>query len=423
MSTFRKRAFLSWLVLGAVLLVLLQVPLALNAQETKTLTFFSRDSGRDLVEKVLAKWNETHDVKIEATFVPYNDFSPKLAAVIASGESPDILAVDLIAVPLLAAQNQLTDITELVAQLPFYDSLSPSHMRLGAYGGKQYALPFTAEGSVLVYNKGLFRQAGLDPDKPPTTWAELEDYAKKIDALGEDIYGYYFSGACAGCNAFTYLPFIWANGGDILNEDGTEATVDTPEVRAALEFYRRLWEEGVIPPGAQTDNGADFLNAFATGKIGIAGTGAFSIATLKNDFPDIDFGLTPIPGTEGGSSSFAGGDSIAIPAGSRYVAEAFEFITWALSDEVQVDIIAQGGGLPVRIDQVENEYSKADPRYVVVGNAMYTGRTPYVIPYIEIFNNPNGPWLAMIQKAVFEGDIDGAIAEAQEQMTAILEQY
>jgi multiple sugar transport system substrate-binding protein len=406
-----------------VWLVLACLPLSLNAQEGVTLTFFARDSGRDLVEQVIAKWNETHSTRIEATYVPYNDFMPKLSAVIASGESPDILAIDLIAVPLLASQNQLTDISTLAESLPFYDKLSPSHMRLGAYDGVQYALPFTAEGSVLIYNKDLFAQAGLDPDSPPTTWAQISEYAQAVDALGDNIHGYYFSGACAGCNAFTFLPFIWANGGDILNEDGTEAQADTPEVRAALEFYRSLWEAGVIPSDAQTDDGANFLNAFAAGNIGISTSGAFSIAALKSGYPDINFGIAPIPGTTEGSSSFAGGDSIAIPAGSRYVEEAFEFITWALSDEVQVEIIAKGGGLPVRIDQVENEYSAADERYVTVGNAMYTGRTPYVIPYVEIFNNPNGAWLAMIQKAVFEGDIDGAIAEAQAQMNDILSQY
>ena len=64
-------------------------------------------------------------------------------------------------------------------KLPFYQSLSPSHMRLGTYQGKQYALPFSAESSMLLYNKTLFKRAGLNPDEPPKTWAELEAEAQQ----------------------------------------------------------------------------------------------------------------------------------------------------------------------------------------------------------------------------------------------------
>ena len=116
--------------------------------------------------------------------------------------------------------GQLTELTELVNALPYSEELSPSHVRLGTGNdGDTYALPFKAEGSVLLYNKDLFREAGLDPDAPPTTWEEIYEAAEAITALGDDTYGYYFSGACAGCNAFTFMPLIWASEGDILSED------------------------------------------------------------------------------------------------------------------------------------------------------------------------------------------------------------
>ena len=68
---------------------------------------------------------------------------------------------------------------------------------------------------------------------------------RAIDALGDDIYGYWFSMNCAGCNAFTFLPFIWASGGDVLSDDYTEATITSdPIVRDALAFYNTIWEEG-----------------------------------------------------------------------------------------------------------------------------------------------------------------------------------
>jgi multiple sugar transport system substrate-binding protein len=314
----------------------------------------------------------------------------------------------------------LTDISALAAELPYFDQLSPSHVRLAQYEDGLYALPFTAEGSVLIYNKGLFEEAGLNPEAPPTNYQEILEAARAIRALGDDTYGYYFSGSCAGCNAFTFLPLIWASGGDVLSDDGLTATLDDPEVATALEFYQQMWNEGLVPPGAQADTGTDFLNAFTTGTIGMAGTGAFSISVLKNDYPDIDFGITFLPGREGGVSSFAGGDSIAVPTGAQHVEEAFEFIEWALSDEVQLDIYAQTGQLPVRIDLAENEYFEADPRLTTNAEAMALGRTPYSFVYNQLFNDPNGPWLQMIQTAVFNGDVEGAVSTAQERFTQIL---
>ena len=198
----------------------------------------------------------------------------KVGASVGAGAPPDLMAVDLIYVPQFAAANQLTDITDLAKALPYFDKLSPSHVRLATYEDKIFGLPFNAEGSYLMYNKGLFKEAGLDPEKPPTTWAEIADAAKKITALGNDNYGYYFSGACAGCNAFTFLPLMWASGGDVLSADGTTRDAHGPRPsKQRWSSTSQMWADGSIPAGAQADTGTDFANAFTTGKIGMVGTG------------------------------------------------------------------------------------------------------------------------------------------------------
>jgi len=385
-----------------------------------TMSFWTRDSNQEQVRKLVDAWNESHENKIEVTVIPASEYMTKVGASVGAGAPPDLMAVDLIYVPQFAAAGQLTDITDLAKGLPYFEQLSPSHVRLATYDGKIFGLPFNAEGSYLIYNKGLFEQAGLDPENPPKTWAEIADAAAKIRALGEDIYGFYFSGSCAGCNAFTFLPLIWANGGDVLSEDGATATLTDPSVAGALELYRQMWADDLIPAGAQADTGTDFANAFTTGKIGMAGTGAFAINNIKTNFPEIDFGATFLPGAEGGESSFAGGDSIAIPAGSKYPNEAFEFIQWATSDEVQLEYYAKLNNLPVRTDLAENEFFAADPRLITAAQAMAMGKTPYTVVYNQLFNDANGPWLKMIQTAVFDGDVEGAVNTAQEEFTKIL---
>ena len=88
--------------------------------------------------------------------------------------------------------------------------------------------------SILLWNKGLFKQAGLDPEKPPTTLDEVYEYAKKIRAIGPDTYGYYFSGNCGGCNIFTQAPSMWGSGAHLLPKNGDDAALEGPGVKEML---------------------------------------------------------------------------------------------------------------------------------------------------------------------------------------------
>lgn len=392
-----------------------------GSSNASAISLWTRDSDAVLLQPVAQAYNASHTTKVKLNIIPAAQFVSKFGTAMAGGEVPDLVATDLIFSPYFAASNELTDVTSFAHGLPFFDKLDQAHVRLATYQGKLYGLPFTAEGSYLIYNKGLFRQAGLDPNKPPTNWAEIEADAKKITALGNGIHGYYFSGACPGCMIFTFAPYIWANGGQLMNADGTQATLtSSPPVKAALQFYNRLWTEGLVDPGAKVDNGTNFLTAFTTGKVGMEGIGAFALATLKQQYPNIDFGVTPIPGQNGGSSSFAGGDNISIPAGSQHVSQSEDFIKWFLSDQAQVDVVAKNNSLPVRTDLISNKYSQQDPRYITVSQAEAKGQTPYSVHYNELFNDPSGPWLAMLEQAIFSGQVDQAVSTAQHRFTQIM---
>ncbi len=391
---------------------------ALLAQ--KSITFWVRDSDQAVVQPLIKTYNAKGGTQVKLTIVPAAQFVTKFATSIAGGAPPDVVATDLIYVPAFAAAGQMTDLTDRAKALPYFDKLSPSHIRLSTWEEKLYSVPFSAEASVLVYNKELFRKAGLDPERPPANFADVEAAAKKISALGGGVKGFYFSGAAPGAMIFTAGPLVWASGGDLLSADGKSANVDHPAVRDTLALYRKLWEEGDVPPGAKSDNGTSFFSTFATGKVGMCFLGAFSIGILKEKYPSIDFGVAPLFGKDGGTASFAGGDSIGIPKGSKNVEEAWSFIQWCLGDEVQIDGFAKHGSLPVRTDLGGEELQKVDPRYLVCAQMMAAGRTPYSLKYNELFNDQNGPWLAMFQQAVFGTGVDGAVREGQQRFTSIL---
>ena len=386
-----------------------------------TINFWIRSSDSGFVTPLVQGYNASHANKVKLTIIPAPTFVTKFGTAIAGGEGPDVVAIDLVYLPAFDAANQMTDITAFAHKLSFFSKLSPSHIRLATYNGKLYGLPFSAEGSILLYNKALFRQAGLNPNSPPKTWTQIEADAKKITALGHGVTGYYYPGACAGCNAFTFLPYVWANGGDILNATGTKATLTSSgPLKQALSFYHRLWAAHVVSPGAKSDSGTTWFNGFQAGKVGMVGGGAFEISTLKTQYPKIDFGVTYLPGQNGGWSSFAGGDTIGIPRGSAHVSEASDFISWCLSTPQQLTYFAKVGTVPARTDLASNQYTKDEPRFVTAANAMAHGRTPYSVHYNQLINDQNGPWNAMLQKAFFGGQIDQAVSTAQQQFTQIL---
>ena len=409
-----------WLKKLAATVALGVLATSAQAQSSNEISFWVRASDAAFAEPMVKLWNAKHPNKVALTVIPNEDFVTKFGTASAGGASPDVVAIDLIFVPLFAQTGQLSDITAAANALPFAKSLSPAHVNLAKFNGKQFAVPFSGDSSFLLYNKTLFKKAGLDPEAPPKTLGEIEAAAKKIAALGGGVKGFYFSGACGGCNIFTMTPYIWASGGDVLTADGKQETLDTPALRDTLAMYRRMWEANMMPKGAKTDTGTSFISPFFSGKIGMVGTGSFAIGLLKRDHPEIDFGVTPLPGAKGGASSFAGGDSIAIPVASKHKKEAWEFISWTLSEEVQVEQFAKNGSVPVRADLADNTYSKQDARFALASKMMQEGRTPYALRFNQLFNDPNGPWLAMIQEAVFGKGVDQAIKDAAPKFRKIL---
>ena len=386
---------------------------------TGTITIWARDAQKVFMGKLVDAYNKSHKAQAKLSIIPSAQFVQKFGTAAASGTAPDVASIDLVFLPYFASQGALDDITDLANGLSYKDSLSPAHRKLATYQGKTYALPFTAEASVLYYNKDLFKKAGLDPNKPPTNYAEILADAKKLRALGKDTYGFAFAGACGGCNVFEFTPHVWASGGDVLSSDGKKAMLDTPQVTDALQFYRDMYTAGVMPPAVKTDSGNSQAPTFSSGKLGMTPLGAFAVSTFKA--AKVNFGVTPLPGKDGGTASFAGGDEIAIPSGSKNKPAAQEFVKWA-TDEAAQTVLAKQGIVPVRTDLVDKIYAPLDPRYKVFGEMMAKGKTPYSVVENAIFNDNNGPWIKMINQAVFTGDIKGAQAAGQKAAQSLIDQ-
>jgi multiple sugar transport system substrate-binding protein len=390
------------------------------------LQMWERSGGnKGMVDALVALWNEKNpDRKINLTYIVHAEMVPKIAQAIASGDVPDLMGMDLIYAPQFEKAGQLEDITDKIKDWPELKTASPGHMTVATYEGRLYGVPLYADVSALFYNKGLFEKAGLDPNKPPTSLAELREMADKITAIGGDVKGYFLPGSCAGCNIFTVGPLMWASGVKIEAIDAGDEPLVGEKLPEVLQWLRDMSKSGNVHEDARAENGETFAKRFGAGNIGMMGTGNFQITLVRDANPDMKFGITLLPGLEPGSNaSFIGGDLVVIPKGSKRIDDAVDFMKFLLSDEIQVEGYAKLLNLTTRSDMTDNQYFKAEPLVQDVAKALSVGQTPYTLTFFEQINSPQGPWLQMLQRVYYTDDpIDQIIADAKDQMKAIAAQ-
>jgi multiple sugar transport system substrate-binding protein len=376
------------------------------------ITMWTRSSTAPFTEALVKAYNASHKNQVTLTVIPFDAYQQKVAAAAGSKQLPDIISSDVVYTPNYVSKGILRDLTPQVEALPFAKNLAPGHIESSSKDGKIYAVPHDIDLSAVFYNKVLFKRAGLDPEAPPTTLTGWMDAARKINSLGSGVNGFYFGGNCGGCMLFTTWPSVWADGGTVMNDEGTAAQLDAPEAKNVYALYRKAWEEKLTPRAAETETGATFGAAFGTGKIGIQILGATAYGSYKQD-DSLQIGVAPVPGVNGGESSFIGGDVLGIPTSSANANAAWNFLEWSLSEEAQINVIAKGGNLPARTDLADNEYSAKDPNIATLGGLVAKGKTPVSANFGSVFNDAQGPWGTYYREAIF-GDpskLDAANAE------------
>ncbi len=399
-----------------------------RSEDPNAMTMWERSGGNSgMVDQLVCDWNTANPSKpINLSYIPHAEMVGKIAQGIASGDVPDLMGMDLIYAPQFENAGQLVDLTDKIKDWPELTTASPGHMTVATFNDKLYGVPLYADVSALFYNKDLFEKAGLDPNKPPTSLAEIREYADKITALGDGVTGYYLPGNCAGCNIFTVGPLMWASGATIeAGKCGDEPLVGDG-VKQVLQWARDMVKAGNVPDSARGETGDTFAEQFGTGKIGMMGTGNFNITLANNQMvgpPDhsFKFGITDLPGVDAGkAASFIGGDLVVVPNGSDRVDDAVEFMKFILSDNEQVEGYAKLLNLTTRSDMANNKYFQAEPLVQDVAKALEVGRTPYTLTFFEQINSPQGPWLQMLQRAYYtDDDLDKVIADGKEAMKQI----
>lgn len=363
------------------------------------LTLWTRAPLEKQAKLLVEAYNASHENQVKLTVVPNDDYVAKVGAAAGSDSLPDLFAADIVYVPNWVEQGLFQDLTANIDGLDFKDEINQGHLAAGTSDGKEHVLPFVLDLSMLFWNKELYKEAGLDPEQGPTTLAEFAEDAKAVQALNKpDTYGTATGLNCGGCLVFTWFPSVWADGEQVMNKEGTESLLAEDGAKEVYSTWADLWKSGAVLPSSKDEAGPTWTAGFTEGKVGVMPYPA----TLLSSTP-FDVGVSGIPGPKGGDSTFVGGDGIGVSKDSKKAAQSWNFLSWLMSEDAQVGVLAKDNDVVSRSDLAENEYSSKDPRLVTINEVASKGDTPYSLNFQEAFNSPTSPWLTLVRNAVLEG--------------------
>jgi multiple sugar transport system substrate-binding protein len=320
-------------MLKKVLIVFVSILMVVTVSSAKTkLLFWEFMMDDDTANKVIENYEALNpDVEIEFVQLSWATGFDKIVTAFAAGAVPDVLELGNTWVANFANEGVLTDISNEVEKFPYIVGWNQSE-----YDGRNWGYPWLLGTRAMFYNMDLFIQAGLDPENPPETWAELIKAAKKIHALGDDIYGFGMgTGEPQTPWQEWFLPAVWGNNGNILSEDMKTATMDSKEVLEAAKMYQELSKYSI------KTKARDLRAVFGSGKIGLWIGQADSITNFSSTYPDTNYMVCFVPkpsNDKGFHASFAGGEILTIPKASNNKEAAKKFIEYLISEEVTMNI-------------------------------------------------------------------------------------
>ncbi len=308
----------------------------------ETVTWWTPNWGQERAAKLAADFEKANpDIQIKMEITVANGLQNRIMVALRSGNPPDLIDTSTSWMTPYAATGKLLALDDFAKKNVDMQDLLPEPVKAATYQGKLYGLPYRAQTLGMIYNKGLYREAGLNPDHPPQTWDELIEMSKKLtkkNAEGKDQYGLGVAGGGEQQNMITRMvPFIWMNGGDVLNEGMTKATINQPAAVEAVTFYTDpLTKYKIAPPSTLQNDGLALRRLFDTGTIAQYLSGQYDLPAIKKEAPDIDIGVAMFPHPKGKETAgiLSGWDFI-VPADSAHQDATLKFVAFLMKPENQ----------------------------------------------------------------------------------------
>ena len=304
---------------------------------------------------VFSNFEKTHPgitIKREDIVNSGNSYLTAVAAEAAAGNLPDVLMLDNPTVPTLASYGELTPLSTLgPTAIP---TLGAAQQAEAKFNGTIYGYPLYTNTIALFYNKAMFAAAHI---QPPTTWAQLLTDAKAL--TNAQHYGIAFSGeTCAGCNVWTFIPFLLTNGGSLTH-------LTTPQSVQALTLWTELTKEGAINKDFTNWNQGQPEAMFAAGKAAMMINGPWFFPTL-NSVKGLSYGVVEIPVNTPGQNVVGpiGGEVWTIPKSNPTSEKAaYKLLNYMAKPSVDASLATASGDIPTVKAAIPTWQKTASPLY------------------------------------------------------------
>ena len=331
-------------------------------------------------ETLIKEFNKANpDIEVESLYSGNAwTMRDKLLAAVAGKQPPDVSMIDQFWAAQLASTGAIIKMQTLIDGPDGIDKadVNKTAWMTATVDGEIWTMPYAMSNIVLYYNKDMFKAVGLDPNKPPTTWGELVDCAKKLtrDVNGDgkiDEWGLSFPIQAGTGTVYYYITFLWQAGGELYNADYTKVAFNSPAGVEALQFWMDLvHKHGVVPLAPPAEG-------FTVGRIAmeLASSSTLETRQAKCKFP---IGVAHIPAGKNKVTGVGGNNLAIFKNTSAKEAAAWKFVKWMTSAEMNLKWSTMTGYTPLR-DSVVNsqgykDYLKANPEVATMAAQMAVAR-------------------------------------------------
>lgn len=363
---------------------------AANDEPNGSISFliFGDPAEKAAYDELVSAYQKLHsDVNVELIHVPsQGDYRRRLAADFAAGAPADITLINYRRYAQFAAKGTLEPLgpylaqSKLIKEDDFYsEAMAPYY-----WEGTLMCIPQNLSSLAVYYNKKLFDEAGLDYPSDDWNWDEFLADAKALtkdnDGDGEtDVYG-------LGTDAviFRAAPFIWMNGGDLVDDPANPhaLALDTPEAKEALEWFIDLQVVHQVVPDFVKEQAENSESRFISGRLGMFLNSRRGVPTYRQ-IEDFDWDVAPLP--QGKSKSgILHADAFCLSAASQNKSAAWSFIEFANSVEGQT-ILAKSGRTVPSLKSVAESPAFLDPNAKPANSRVFLDTIPYIraVPIME----------------------------------------
>jgi len=322
------RGTVSIFVWGLLLVLIMAQPVFARTQ----ITFWTRWTGDEfnVLKQIVDNFNASQD-EITVKLLSVSDLDTKFYTAVAAGNAPDVVHVMSHQVPSWAAKNALLPLNDIASYGVDFSKYVERYLNLGKYKDNLYALPTTPGIVVLYWNKALFREAGLDPDEPPKTIEELNEYIRKLtkyDSKGNIVQ--------LGFDPLTpgWWPAAWCYffGGKLYDPATNKITANAPENVKAFEWLRDFTKEygleKLLKFRASFGQYWSAENPFVSGKVAMSFDGIWKAHLIDIFAPNLEWGVAAFPSADGKKRVYIEGDCVGISANAKHPEAAKKFIAY-----------------------------------------------------------------------------------------------